>query len=338
MKKITFITVIALLAALFATPVMAVNSEKSNYLIGGLWNFTANIPETTLPSGSIISAAETGKFVINSKYDSTAGVEKIYTMIVSYGGTYTIDGKTVKIDPVERTIDFSKDPKVYTPGEPIVHVYEQPVEGVTYKEVIKFLQTGENKLAGKMELYVDGKCVASGTLEATRPTWKLVGKWNYTSKINGTCPTIGDVSAIETGTMDMKMKSGDIAGKEYFDTLDVKYKATYNIGGTEETKEDEVKGIDISQAGLYNVGGLIYNEYKNTYGKVEHTQRIEFYQVEENKMTGKVYMIIGDQKTEIGTFEATRNTDSGSSGGCNAGATAAMLLFCAVPMLFRRKK
>jgi len=329
MKKITFITVIALLAALFATPLMA--AESKDYTVGGLWNFTANIPETKVGE-STISAAETGKIIINTTFKEDG--EYIDSLIISSKGSYTIDGKTVPI-VVDKKVSLP-EPQKYTPGQSVYHRYERKDGETTYKEIMELKQTGENELTGEMTLYINDKEVAKGDVKATRPTWKVAGKWNYTTTIPEISVPGYTYSAKGTGTIDIRMKSGDIEGREYFDSYDIKYKETYKFNGEEDTDEGEAKGVDFSYlglSGLYNIGARVNIEYQEELCKM----RIECYQVDENKMEGIIYIIIeGQDPMKARTFEATR--DTGSSSGCNAGATAAMLIFCAVPMIFRRKK
>jgi len=351
MKKFTFITVVALLAALLATPAMASGvladeAERADWRVAGVWIYTAEIPETQIEDNLLYSSKQSGKFVMHTKYDEEKGKEFCEYILDSFDASYTLNGKTYDMGHKVNKKEF-ETPVEYVPGKPTYHETTGTApSGVEYKDVYICTQVSENEIHGVVELYIkkngNYKLVAVGTMKATHPNWKLAGTWDYMKTVPKQTLEIGgqtvEISAEEAGVRSVTTQSGALAGKEYFDKVSISYTATYTINGEKIGPISGKDEYDKGKGDVYNVGDVFIFEGKGKIGEIPCLSRQESYQVEENKIIGKIYISFDNGATwkEVGSAESTRSASS-SSGGCNAGATAAMLLFCAVPAILRKK-
>lgn len=175
-------------------------------------------------------------------------------------------------------------------------------------------------------------------------SWKLAGTWNYSSTVPSQAVTLsGDTvyySSSETGTIDLNMTAQ--SDGEYFNSYTCTYKGTNTVRSQYGTDSKDYSGGPYTQAleaTKYTPGNETTFTQTIQIRGYNVNEKLVLKQVEENKLTGKVYLTLEGQ-TISGDVTATRNSggSSGSGGGgCNAGATAAMLMFCVAPMVLRKK-
>lgn len=162
-------------------------------------------------------------------------------------------------------------------------------------------------------------------------TWKITGDWNYTYTMDGEYEGHSG-SLVEHGII--RVSVHEINGQEYI------YGFGINGDGTVQT--DEVKEsysyediVPFNPERLYTPGRefsySFYTDFLDRWVRCE----INLLQHQENEISGSVTFWVGEEIFR-GTLKGSR-PDSGSSGGCNTGATA-LLIMGFIPLVFCNKR
>ena len=157
--------------------------KKDVWKIGGVWNYTATIPETKIEYSGItvtIGANETGNIDMKMTEGEEAGREYYDSAVMSSvkGNIKGVDPDGKKFDSPYELKEEIKIPfdskKLYNPGDELCYEYTVPVtigeEEVKLKETISGVQTEEGKVEGKIKLYLNEEQVIEGDFVATRPS------------------------------------------------------------------------------------------------------------------------------------------------------------------------
>lgn len=156
-----FILLFVLVSLLFVAPAFADSSWK----LAGTWNYTANVPSTTLNTGDIVSATERG--TITAIMTEKDGAEYFDSYVIQGKGTATLNGKSYPYEYPASTVALKQDK--YTPGNTIKYNDTTNINGIVAKTQYVFTQTGENTISGTITMTWNGN-TATGTISATRPT------------------------------------------------------------------------------------------------------------------------------------------------------------------------